>query len=156
MLPNPLPLKYAIVMAEDIRENAMAGGTPARLRGLDANGNSISPTLAEVTSAMPVATMEKKGLVSAGQGIVEYRLEAESYVDIGPINYGIYLLVSEQSVGSSVLFQLSYAMADFKILLDPSNIIKSVFNIEQTKEGSKTIRVTNLRSSFQRFSINRL
>lgn len=48
-------------MAEDIRENAMAGGTPARLRGLDANGNSISPTLAEVTSAMPVATMERKG-----------------------------------------------------------------------------------------------
>ena len=27
-------------MADDIRENAMAGGTPARLRGLAANGNS--------------------------------------------------------------------------------------------------------------------
>ena len=35
-------------MADDIRENAMAGGTPARLRGLDANGNSISPTIQEV------------------------------------------------------------------------------------------------------------
>ena len=26
-------------MAEDIKENAMSGGTPARLRGLAANGN---------------------------------------------------------------------------------------------------------------------
>ena len=38
-------------MAEDIRENAMAGGTPTRLRGLDANGNSISPTIQEVEKA---------------------------------------------------------------------------------------------------------
>ena len=59
-------------MAEDIKENAMAGGTPARLRGLAANGNSISPTLEEVASAMPVATMEEKGMASAGQGRVEY------------------------------------------------------------------------------------
>ena len=43
-------------MADDIRENAMAGGTPARLRGLDANGNSISPTLAEVMNAMGIYT----------------------------------------------------------------------------------------------------
>ena len=43
-------------MAEDIQENAMSGGTPTRLRGLDKNGNSISPTLTEVISAMPVAT----------------------------------------------------------------------------------------------------
>lgn len=39
-------------MADDIRENAMGGGTPARLRGLAANGNSISPTLEEVMNAM--------------------------------------------------------------------------------------------------------
>ncbi len=43
-------------MAGDIRENAMAGGTPARLRGLDANGNSISPTLEEVMNAMGIYT----------------------------------------------------------------------------------------------------
>ena len=42
---------------QDIRENAMGGGTQARLRELAANGNSISPTVSEVTSAMPVATM---------------------------------------------------------------------------------------------------
>ena len=29
----------------DKKENAMGDGIPARLRGLDANGNSISPTL---------------------------------------------------------------------------------------------------------------
>ena len=42
-------------MADDIRENAMSGGTPTRLRGLDANGNSISPTLAEVAKAFQSA-----------------------------------------------------------------------------------------------------
>lgn len=41
---------------QDIQENAMAGGTPARLRGLDANGNSISPTLEEVMNAMGIYT----------------------------------------------------------------------------------------------------
>lgn len=61
-----LPLKYAIVMAEqDIRENAMSGGTPVRLRGLAANGNSISPTLEEVIIAMPEANDYSKGLMSA-------------------------------------------------------------------------------------------
>lgn len=44
------------VMAEkqDIREDAMSGGTPARLRGLAANGNSISPTVEEVANAMNI------------------------------------------------------------------------------------------------------
>lgn len=41
---------------QDIRENAMSGGTPARLRGLAANGNSISPTLEEVMNAMGIYT----------------------------------------------------------------------------------------------------
>lgn len=54
-------------MADDIRENAMSGGTPARLRGLDKNGNSISPTIQEVTNAMPEATNSVKGLMSANQ-----------------------------------------------------------------------------------------
>ena len=43
-------------MADDIRENAMSGGTPARLRGLAADGNSISPTLEEVMNAMGIYT----------------------------------------------------------------------------------------------------
>lgn len=48
----------------DKREDAMAGGTPERLRGLAANGNSISPTLEEVANAMPVATTNSNGLMS--------------------------------------------------------------------------------------------
>ena len=51
-----MPLKCENIMADDIRENVMAGGTPARLRGLDANGNSISPTLEEVMNAMGIYT----------------------------------------------------------------------------------------------------
>ena len=44
-------------MAEqDIKENAMSGGSPTRLRGLAANGNSISPTLEEVMNAMGIYT----------------------------------------------------------------------------------------------------
>ena len=55
-------------MAEqDIKENEMSGGTPTRLRGLAADGNSISPTLAEVASAMPVATQTSKGIMSTYQ-----------------------------------------------------------------------------------------
>lgn len=44
------------IMAEkqDIQENAMSGGTPARLRGLAANGSSISPTVEEVANAMNI------------------------------------------------------------------------------------------------------
>ena len=90
-----LPLKRCC-MAEDIKENAMAGGTPARLRGLAANGNSISPTLEEVASAMPVATMEEKGMASAGQGRVEYSIVGEGSVDIPLPYYGIFLFVSEE------------------------------------------------------------
>lgn len=41
-------------MTEDIKENAMSGGTPTRLRGLAANGNSISPTVKEVANAMNI------------------------------------------------------------------------------------------------------
>ena len=36
----------------DKKENAMGDGIPARLRGLDVNGNSISPTLEKVMDAM--------------------------------------------------------------------------------------------------------
>ena len=40
-------------MAEDIKENEMQNGKPARLRGIDADGNSITPTMEEVTDALP-------------------------------------------------------------------------------------------------------
>lgn len=61
---------------QDIQENAMAGGTPARLRGLAANGNSISPTLEEVMNAIGIYTYgfvlnegEEKDLGGMGNGI---------------------------------------------------------------------------------------
>lgn len=40
-------------MAEDIKENEMQNGKPARLRDIDADGNSITPTMEEVTDALP-------------------------------------------------------------------------------------------------------
>ena len=71
-------------MAEqDIKENAMGGGTPARLRGLAANGNSISPTLEEVMNAMGIYTYS-------------FTLAAGEEKDLGNLGYGIYLLSSPQ------------------------------------------------------------
>jgi len=102
-----------------------------------------------IRAAMPVATMEEKGMASAGQGIVEYRIVGEGSVDIPLPYYGIFLFVSEELVGSSLLFHLSYYKKDFKAVIDSSNIVGNLFNIEQLKDGSKTIRVTNLRSSVQ-------
>ena len=68
-------------MAEDIKENAMSGGTPARLRGLAANGNSISPTLEEVMNAMGIYTYS-------------FTLAAKEEKDLGDLGYGMYLLAS--------------------------------------------------------------
>lgn len=47
----------------DIKENQMPGGTPAKLRGLDANGNSITPSMTEAVNAMPVVSLSSKGLM---------------------------------------------------------------------------------------------
>ena len=145
-------------MAEqDIRENAMSGGTPARLRGLDKNGNSISPTLEEVTSAIPVATMERKGLAEICQGRTYYTLNPNEFIDIPILYYGIYLFVSETIDGTSLLIQIAYSKADTKIISDPSGIQGLRFKLEKLNDGDKSIRVTNLSSSLlQRFSLNRL
>ncbi len=66
---------------QDIRENTMSGGTPARLRGLAANGNSISPTLEEVMNAMGIYTYS-------------FTLAAKEEKDLGDLGYGMYLLAS--------------------------------------------------------------
>ena len=144
-------------MADDIRENAMSGGTPARLRGLDANGNSISPTLTEVAKALPVATMERKGLAEICQGRTYYTLNPNEFIDIPILYYGIYLFVSETIDGTSLLIQIAYSKADTKIISDPSGIQGLRFKLEKLNDGDKSIRVTNLNSSLlQRFSLNRL
>ena len=76
-------------MADDIRENAMAGGTPARLRGLDANGNSISPTLEEVMNAMGIYTYS-------------FTLAAKEEKDLGDLGYGMYLLASPNNAATAI------------------------------------------------------
>ena len=60
------PLKCKIMASGDIQENAMGGGTPKRLRGLAANGDSISPTLEEVMNAMGVFR-ERFDILAGGQ-----------------------------------------------------------------------------------------
>lgn len=54
----------------DVKENAMTGGVPARIRALDGAGNSISPTISEVTGAIPNVTESSKGLMSPIQAVV--------------------------------------------------------------------------------------
>lgn len=77
-------------MAEqDIRENAMSGGTPKRLRGLAANGNSISPTLAEVMNAMGIYTYS-------------FTLAASEEKDLGNLGYGLYLVTSPNIAISAI------------------------------------------------------
>jgi hypothetical protein len=92
-----MPIKYAIVMAEqDIRENAMSGGAPARLRGLAANGNSISPTLEEVMNAMGIYTYS-------------FTLAAGEEKDLGDLGYGIYLLASPNNAATAIFACGSYS-----------------------------------------------
>ena len=92
-------------MAEDIQENAMSGGTPTRLRGLDKNGNSISPTLAEVISAMPVATETNKGLMQANGFEQGKNILSEGYNN--KISAGVYSSTDNlNNMGTGILLAL--------------------------------------------------
>ena len=90
-----LPLKCKN-MAEDIKENAMSGGTPARLRGLAANGNSISPTLEEVMNAMGIYTYS-------------FTLAAGEEKDLGDLGYGMYLLSSPNNATTAMFVCGAYS-----------------------------------------------
>ena len=90
MLPNPLPLKCKNMAEQDIKENAMSGGTPTRLRGLDKNSNSISPTVEEVMNEMGIYTYS-------------FTLEAGEEKDLGDLGYGMYLITS-MALGISAIF----------------------------------------------------
>lgn len=90
---------------QDIQENAMSGGTPARLRGLDANGNSISPALAEVISAMPVATETNKGLMQANGFEQGKSILSEGYNN--KISAGVYSSTDNlDNMGTGILLAL--------------------------------------------------
>lgn len=81
---------------QDIRENTMSGGTPARLRGLAANGNSISPTLEEVMNAMGIYTYS-------------FTLAAKEEKDLGDLGYGMYLLASPNNAATAIFAFGSYS-----------------------------------------------
>lgn len=83
-------------MADDIKENAMGGGTPTRLRGLDANGNSISPTVVEVMKAMEIY-------------IFNLTLAVGEEKDLGDLGYGIYLLASPNNAATAIFACGSYS-----------------------------------------------
>jgi hypothetical protein len=92
-------------MADDIKENAMGGGTPTRLRGLDANGNSISPTLAEVIKAMPVATETNNGLMQANGFEQGKSISNEGYNN--KISAGVYSSTDNlDNMGTGILLVL--------------------------------------------------
>ena len=81
---------------QDIRENAMSGGTPTRLRGLDKNGNSISPTLEEVMNAMGIYTYS-------------FTLAAKEEKGLGDLGYGMYLLASPNNAATAIFAFGSYS-----------------------------------------------
>ena len=92
-------------MTEDIKENAMSGGTPTRLRGLAANGSSISPTLAEVISAMPIATERNKGLMQANGFEQGKYISNEKYNN--QISAGVYSSTDNlENMGTGILLVL--------------------------------------------------
>ncbi|MDY3789365.1 hypothetical protein [Bacteroides fluxus] len=95
-------------MAEqDIRENAMGGGTPARLRGIAVNGDSISPTLEEVVSKMPVATESSKGLMSVDDRLnlrlINIMNSTDKKINLGRV-YGLFRFVLWSSTNSPSLY----------------------------------------------------
>lgn len=92
-------------MTEDIKENAMSGGTPTRLRGLAANGSSISPTLEEVISAMPIATEINKGLMQANGFEQGKYISNEKYNN--QISAGVYSSTDNlENMGTGILLVL--------------------------------------------------
>ena len=83
------PLNVRDMAGQDIKENAMAGGTPTRLRGLAANGDSISPTLTEVMNAIGIYTYS-------------FTLAASEEKDLGNLGYGLYLITSPENATTAI------------------------------------------------------
>ena len=141
----------------DIKESGMGSGTPTKIRALDANGNSISPSISEVNSVMPMATLTSSGMTGPSQARYSFVVNANSSLILLLPHYGMYLLVNEQISGDSLLFYKSYYNSGFKILLDPSSIHGKMFRLDALEDGFNNIKITNLSSTIkQRFSINRL
>ena len=148
-------------MAEDIKMNQFQIVTDADYVYVEladgSQGKIKKSDLVEVIrAAMPVATLTNKGLADRSQGKIDYRLGKGGSMEITLPDYGIYLLVSITTNGTSMLFQKAYSVEDLIIISDPDNIQGKFLNIEQISDGSQTIRVTNLSQIDRSFTLNRL
>lgn len=137
MFLKRMPLKCKNIMADDIRENAMGGGTPKRLRGLDANGNSISPTVEEVMNAMGIHTHS-------------FTLAAGEEKDLGNLGYGLYLVTSPNIAISAIFIcgALSNSFVSdggFNVYCDYTDGTKSV--VFGRKESNGSFFIKNNRKS---------
>lgn len=104
----------------DKKENAMGDGIPARLRGLDTNGNSISPTLTKVMDAMgfkryvyELIDGQELSLETADNGLYIVYISYYSYIAlyiIGPYGHNSITTPDSNFFGSFV------ANTDLKIL----------------------------------------
>lgn len=146
---------------QDIAMNAFTTATNAEyIYAEAANGSQVkikkSDLVEVIRAAMPVATLTNKGLADRSQGKIDYRLGKGESMEITLPDYGIYLLVSITTNGTSMLFQKAYNVKDLIIISDPDNIQGKFFNIEQISDGSQTIRVTNLNQIDRSFTLNRL
>lgn len=146
---------------QDIQMNNFAQATDAAYIYAEAsNGSQVkikkSDLVEVIRAAMPVATLTNKGLADRSQGKIDYRLGKGESMEITLPDYGIYLLVSITTNGTSMLFQKAYSVEDLIIISDPDNIQGKFLNIEQISDGSQTIRVTNLSQIDRSFTLNRL
>lgn len=104
----------------DKKENAMGDGIPARLRGLDTNGNSISPTLTKVMDAMgfkryvyELIDGQELSLETTDNGLYIVYISYYSYIAlniIGPYGHNSITTPDSNFFGSFV------ANTDLKIL----------------------------------------
>lgn len=88
-------------MVEDKKENEMLGGVPARIRALDRAGNSISPTLKELTEAFSFFTgtisvpAKSMGKINSRRGMYIFQVTYKAGIVI--VTFGNSLKVNEVS-----------------------------------------------------------
>ena len=112
----------------------------------------------QIRNAMPEANGSLKGLASQAQGITNYAVKANSYIDIVLPVFGLYTFTCTGISGFGMIFQKTYNVYSSKVVLDPNNIQTTLFKVEQLEEGSSTVRVTSLRPDVSnlQFSVNRI
>lgn len=117
---------------EDIKENAMSDGKPTRLRGLDANGNSISPTIVEVENTI------LKNYIT----IILQPGESSSEISM---SYSIYSLMESSSIGISVVVFSVYNITPQFVGIGSNHLVTSEQDgkICVIRTGGSTIKFIN-------------